>query len=126
MSVLFAQFAGQQQFLDTPTPIPGLTLKLPEGSGESALVTLNVPAVYSVVAQWTSGRGGVFNISVDGTVLPAYAAYNYVSTNPPQFINPRVPVTLVVSVPLILKNQTVVGLAANCIIDSTASLSAIV
>ena len=125
MSVLFAQFAGQQQFLDQPTPIPGLTLTLPEGSGESALVTLNVPAVYSVIANWTSGRGGVFNISVDGTVLPPYAAYNYVSTNPPQYINPRVPVTLVVSVPLILKNQKVVALASNCIIDTTASLSAL-
>jgi hypothetical protein len=35
-------------------------------------------------------------------------------------------VTLVVAVPLKLKPQTVVALAANCIIDSTASLSVLI
>jgi hypothetical protein len=69
MSVLFAQFSGQQQFLGS-TPIPGLTLTLPEGAEESALVTLNVPASYAVIASFTSGRGGQFNISVDGTTFP--------------------------------------------------------
>ena len=125
MSALFVQFAGQQQFLGQPTPIPGLTLTLPEGSGESALVTLNVPASYAIIASWTGGQGGQFNISVDGTMLPAYAAYNYVVSMSSSTFPVRVPVTLVVSIPLKLKLQKVVALAANCIIDSTASLSAI-
>ena len=126
MSALFVQFSGQQQFLGAPTPIPGLTLTLPEGSGESALVTLNVPASYAVIASWTGGQGGQFNISVDGTMLPAYAAYNYVTSMSSQSLPARVPATLVVAIPLVLKPQKVVALAQNCIIDSTASLSAIV
>jgi hypothetical protein len=124
MSALFVQFSGQQQFLGQ-TPIPGLTLTLPEGAGESALVTLNVPASYAVIANFTGGQGGQFNISVDGAVLPAYAAYNYINSMSAQNLPVRVPATLVVSVPLTLKPQKVVGLAQNCIIDSTASLSAI-
>ncbi len=102
-----------------------LSLTLPEGFQQRALVTLNVPAVYSVVAQWTNGQGGVFNISVDGNVLPAYAAYNYLWSSFSAQVQARVPVTLAVAVPLLLKPQTVVALASNCIIDSTASLSVI-
>jgi len=122
--MLFAEFKGQQQFGSQPTPIPNLTLTLPEGSGESALVILNVPAPYSVVASWTGGQGGQFNISVDGTMLPEYAAYNYLTAMSASSLPPRVPATLVVAVPLKLKHQTVVAYAQNCIIDSTASLSA--
>jgi ABC-type uncharacterized transport system permease subunit len=124
MPVLYAEFKGQQQFLGQ-TPIPGLSLKLPEAVNEQALVTLNVPAVYSVIANFTGGRGGVFNISVDGVMLPEYAAYNYIISMNAQNTPVRVPVTLVVAVPLTLKNQVVVGYAANCIIDSSASLSVV-
>ena len=125
MAILYAEFSGQQQFLGQ-IPIPGLTLTLPEGSGESALVILNVPASYAVIASFTGGSGGQFYISVDGTVLPEYAEYDYVVSMNAQQTPVRMPATLVVSVPLKLKPQTVVGLAANCIIDSTASLSAII
>ena len=125
MSVLYAEFKGQQQFLGQ-TPIPGLTLTLPEGAGESALVILNVPASYAVIANFTNGQGGQFYISVNGTVLPEYAEYDYVVSMNAQQTPVRMPATLVVSIPLTLKPQTVVALAANCIIDSTASLSAIV
>ena len=124
MPVLFAQFAGQQQFLG-PAPIPGLTLTIPEGVQENALVILNVPASYAVIANWTSGRGGRFNISVDGAILPAYAEYDYVTSMSGQNMPVRMPATLVVGLPLTLKPQKIVALASNCIIDSTASLSVV-
>jgi hypothetical protein len=125
MPVIYAEFKGQQQFLGQ-TPIPGLSLTIPEGAGDQALVILNVPASYAVIANFTSGRGGQFNISVDGTTLPEYAEYDYVASMSAQNMPVRVPVTLVVAVPLKLKPQTVVALAANCIIDSTASLSVLI
>ena len=123
-TVLYAQSSGSQQFLG-PVPIPGLTLTLPEGVGALALIILNVPASYAVVANFTNGQGGWFGLSVDGTTLPEYAAYNYISSMPLQNVQGRVPATLVVAVPLKLKPQTVVGLAGNCIIDSPCTLSAI-
>ena len=126
MPVLYAQFSGQQQqFFDQPTPIPGLSLTIPEGVGDSALVILNVPASYAVIID-SSGQGGQFNLSVDGTMLPEYAAYNYLTSMPLQNVNGRVPATLVVAVPLTLQPQTVVALASYCIIDSSASLSALI
>jgi len=125
MPVMYAQFSGQQQFLGQ-TPIPGLSLTIPEGVGDQALVILNVPASYAVIASFTSGSGGQFYISVDGTVLPEYAEYDYVVSMNAQQTPVRMPATLVVAVPLTLKPQTVVGLAANCIIDSTASLSVLI
>ena len=125
MPVLFAKFKGQQQFLGS-VPIPGLSLTIPEGAGDDALVILNVPAPYAVMGSWTSGRGGVFTISVDGTVLPDYAEFDYVQSMSSQNMPVRVPVTLVVAVPLKLKNQTVVALAGNCIIDTSASLSVLI
>ena len=125
MPISFAEFKGQQQFLGS-VPIPGLSLSVPEGAGDSALVILNVPAAYAVMGSWTGGRGGVFNISVDGTVLPEYAEFDYVISMNAQNTPVRVPVTLVVAVPLKLKNQTVVAMAANCLIDSSASLSVLI
>jgi hypothetical protein len=125
MPVLYAQFSGQQQFLGL-APIPGLSLTIPEGVGDDALVTLNVPASYAVIANFTNGQGGRFGISVDGTTLPNYAGYNYLTSMWLQNVQGRIPATLVVAVPLKLKLQTVVGLAANCIIDSPASLSVLI
>ncbi|MGB9368910.1 MAG: hypothetical protein WCE79_23135 [Xanthobacteraceae bacterium] len=126
MAVLYAEFKGQQQFLAAPTPIPGLTLRLPEGVNEQALVILNVPASYAVIGSWTGGYGGLFNLSVEGIMLPEYAAYNYIQSMSAQNTPVRVPATLVVAVPLKLKLQTVVAFAQNCIIDSSASLSVVV
>ena len=126
MSVLYAEFKGSQQFLGVPTPIPNLSLAIPEGANEMALVILNVPASWAVIASWTSGRGGRFNISVDGVTLPEYAEYDYLNAIGSQNMPVRVPATLVVAVPMLLKTQKVVGLASNCIIDSSASLSVIV
>src|ERR1043166_2038607 len=126
MPVLYAQFSGGQQLFFGPTPIPGLSLTLPEGAGESALVSLNVPASYAVIGGGNNGQGGQFYISVNGTTLPNYAEYDYIQSMSEQNMPVRVPVTLVVAVPLTQQPQTVVGLAANCIIDSPASLSALI
>jgi hypothetical protein len=125
MPVLYAEFKGQQQFLGR-TPIPRLSLTIPEGAGDSALVILNVPAPYAVIANFTGGQGGVFNLSVDGTMLPEYAEFDYIVSMNAQSTPVRMPVTLVVAVPLKLKNQTVVAYASSCIIDSSASLSVLI
>ena len=91
-----------------------------------------VPCQFSLIVQvlpaWLIDRiapirpAAIFSA---GTMLPAYAEYDYVKGWGSQG-TVRVPTTLVVAVPLMLKKQTVVALAQNCIIDSTASLSAIV
>lgn len=125
MPILYAEFKGQQQFLGL-TPIPGLSLTIPEGVGDDALVILNVPASWAVIANFTNGQGGRFGISVDGVTLPNYAGYNYLTSMWLQNVQGRTPATLVVGIPLKLKTQTVVGLAANCIIDSPASLSVLI
>ncbi len=57
-------------------------------------------------------------------MLPEYAAYDLGRSQ--GFFPPRVPATLVVAVPMKLKNQTVVAFAQRCIIDKTASLSIII
>ena len=123
MTVLYAEFKGREQFLSTPTPIPGLSLTIPEGADEMALIMLNVPASYSVRALGIGGSGW-FGLSVDGTMLPAYATYT--SPVPDSFGPSRMPATLVVAVPMKLTNQTVVAYAQTCIIDSLASLTVII
>lgn len=105
-------------------PIPGLSLQIPAGAGEQALIILNVPAPYLMHSQIAPPGGGymAFCVSVDGTRLPANAKF----TGPNEV---RVPTTLVVAVPLAAKPQTIVGLwggfDAYAIIDSPASLSAL-
>jgi hypothetical protein len=104
-------------------PIPGLSLQIPAGSGEQALIILNVPAPYLMHDPDVKPGGGyvAFCVSVDGTRLPASAKF----TGPNEV---RVPATLVVAVPLAAKPQTIVGLwggfDAYGHIDSPASLSA--
>jgi len=120
--LFYAQSSGTYQCISTEEPIPGLSLELPVGSGERALVTLNVPAPYLTSGDEDSGYC-VFSISVDGTTLPATA----------QFSGPvmvRVPTTLVVAVPLTSKPQQIVAqwgsFAAIANIDSPATFSALV
>jgi hypothetical protein len=132
MSVIYVQTSGEHlsNSFGQPTPIPGLSLTLPEGSGEQALVILNVPNPYA----WSpgnlpAGAGGWFGISVDGKTLPAVAAFTYVAPTPMLGAAGRVPTTLIVAVPLVLKPQKIVALwlgtgAAVVRIDSPASLSA--
>jgi hypothetical protein len=123
MPILYAQSSASQNFFGQPTPINGLTLTVPEGFNRQAVIILNVPSPYTINFGG-GGTGGWFGISVDGVTLPMFASYSYnsqiMSSNPG-----RVPTTLVVAVMLGLKPQKIVALASNCIIDSPASLSAI-
>ena len=84
--------------------------------------TLNLPQPY---ATGNDSPGGVFRISVDGTVLPNEASFTSSSS-----YGGRMPTTLVVGVPLAMKNQTVQAMWHNVrgstvIVDSPSTLSAI-
>jgi mannose-binding lectin len=97
--------------------------QLPEGSGDTAIVTLNLPQPY---ANGNDCPGGVFRISVNGTILPNEASLSYAVQNG----NNRIPTTLVVGVPLTMKKQTVQTMWHNVrgstvILDSPSTLSAI-
>jgi len=126
MPVLYAQTSGTQQTSSGQfVAIPGLSLTLPEGVGVATLVILNLPNPY---AKGNDFPGGTLGISVGGTVSPVQATFTYNEQSPQS--TGRMPTTLVVSVPLGPKPQTVQGMwygvrGSNVIIDSPASLSAI-
>jgi mannose-binding lectin len=106
-------------------PIPGLSFKIPEGVGASALVILNLPNPY---ATGNNYPGGTFGISVNGTVSPVVAVFTYNEQVPPS--TGRIPTTLVLSVPLGNKPQTIAAMwsgvrGSTVIIDTPATLSAI-
>lgn len=123
---LYAQTSGTHQTNSANwTPIPGLTLTIPEGVGTSALVILNAPNPY---ATGNSNPGGNFGLSVNGTVSSVVAAFTYNEKAPTSF--GRMPTTLVLSVALGSKPQTIQGMWSNVrgstvIIDSPTTLSAI-
>ena len=52
------------------TPIPGLSLVIPEGVGSTAIIILNVPWPY---AGGDNYPGGSFGIEVDGKLSPSIA-----------------------------------------------------
>lgn len=124
--ILYAQTSGEQSTdAGSLVPIPGLSFTLPEGVGTLALVILNLPNPY---ATGDRNPGGVFGISVNGTVSPVTASFTYNEAVPPS--TGRIPTTLVASVPLVTKPQTIVGMwmgvrGSTVIIDSPATLSAI-
>jgi hypothetical protein len=129
---LYVQTTGTQMvaFGTSPTPIPGLTLTIPEGAGEQALVTLNVPNPYSYTESRAYVAGGWFGLSVDGTTLPNVASFTFARPSLGDVDNlGRTPVTLIVAVPLAGKPQTVVALWRSygmwLRLDTPASLSAI-
>jgi hypothetical protein len=85
--------------------------------------TLNLPQPY---ATGNDFPGGVFRISVNGTMLPNEATFSYSV----QSGNNRIPTTLVVGVPLTMTKQTVQAMWHNVrgstvILDSPSTLSAI-
>jgi hypothetical protein len=123
MASLYAQTNGHTTNSTSFVPIPGLTFQLPEGSGDVAIVTLNLPQPY---ATGNDFPGGVFRISVNGTMLPNEASFSYSV----QIGNNRIPTTLVVGVPLTMTKQTVQAMWHNVrgstvILDSPSTLSAI-
>ena len=129
---LYVQTTGTQMvaFGTSPTPIPGLTLTIPQGAGEQALVTLNVPNPYSYTESRAYVAGGWFGLSVDGTTLPNVASFTFALPSLGNLDNlGRTPVTLMVAVPLAGKPQTVVALWRSygmwLRLDTPASLSAI-
>src|SRR6185295_10032345 len=129
---LYVQTTGTQMvaFGTSPTPIPGLTLTIPQGAGEQALVTLNVPNPYSYTESRAYVAGGWFGLSVDGTTLPNVASFTFTLPSLGNLDNlGRTPVTLMVAIPLAGKPQTVVALWRSygmwLRLDTPASLSAI-
>jgi hypothetical protein len=124
--ILYAQTSGEQSTnAGSLVPVPGLSFTLPEGVGTLALVILNFPNPY---ATGDANPGGVFGISVNGAVSPVTACFTNEAVPPS---TARVPTTLVVGVPLVNKQQTIVGMwmgvrGSTVIIDSPATLSAIV
>jgi hypothetical protein len=124
---LYAQSSGTQSTNSgTFVPIPGLSITVPEGVGTSALIILSVPNPY---AQGNNFPGGVFGVSVNGTISPVQAVFTYNEQQPAG--TGRIPTTLVVSVPLAQTGQqTILGLwcgvrGSKVIIDTPATLSAI-
>ena len=87
-----------------PTPIPELSLELPEGAGEQAIIILNTQAM----ASGSTLLEGYFKVSVDGVMLPQLAEFssNFSAANN-RF---TIPCTLVAAVPLKLQPQKVQAL----------------
>jgi len=123
---LYAQTSGNQSTNSGSfVPIPGLNLTIPEGVGVSALVILNLPMPYATGNDYP---GASLGISVNGAISSVVASFTYNEQAPPSF--GRVPTTLVVSVPLANKPQTVAAMwsgvrGSTVIIDTPATLSAI-
>jgi Bc2l-C, N-terminal domain len=122
----YAQTSSTQQTNSaTLVPIPGLSLEIPEGVSDSALVILNLPNPY---ASGNNFPGGFFGISVNGAVSDVVGCFTSSVQNPGD--TGRVPTTLIVSVPLANAPQTIVALwsgvrGSTAIIDTPATLSAI-
>jgi hypothetical protein len=127
MAILNAQTTGTRTTnASSLTPIPGLSLTLPEGVQVSALVILNLPNPY---AEGNNYPGAVLGISINDTVSPVQASFTYGVQAPASFN--RMPTTLVVAVPLTLQPQTIQALwcgvrGSTVIIDSPATLSVII
>jgi mannose-binding lectin len=127
MAILSAVTSGTQSTNSGSfVPIPGLTLSLPEGVGISGLVILNLPNPF---AQGNNTPGGLFGISVNGTVSPVVASFTYNEAVPPS--TGRIPTTLVLAVPLTTTKQVIQGMwqgvrGSKVIIDSPATLSVVV
>jgi hypothetical protein len=123
---LYAQTSGTHSTNSaTFVPIPGLSLTIPEGVGTSALIILNLPNPY---ATGNNFPGGNLGISVNGTVSPVVAVFTYNEQVPPSA--GRIPTTLVLSVALGNKPQTIMGMwsgvrGSTVIIDTPATLSAL-
>jgi hypothetical protein len=125
MASVYAQTPSGQHSTNSSSwsQIPGLKVELPEGVGDTAIVTLNVPAPY---ATGNNFPGGVFSIAVDGKQSPIVATFSYSVQNG----NNRIPTTLVIGVPLATKKQSIEARWQNVrgstvILDSPATLHAI-
>lgn len=102
----YAQSSGSQSTTSaSPVPVPGLTITIPEGVGDSALVIVNLPNPYATGSNFP---GGAISITVNGTPSTVTAAFTYNDQQPQS--SGRVPTTLVVAVPLENTSQTIVAM----------------
>lgn len=123
---LYAQTSGTQSTNSaTFVPIPGLTLTIPEGVDDNAIIIVNLPNPY---ATGNNYPGGTIGITVDGTASPVFASFTYNDQNPAS--TGRIPTTLVVAVPLTSAAQTVNAVwygirGSTVIIDTPATMTAL-
>jgi hypothetical protein len=125
--IISAQSSGAQSTSSSAwTPMPGLSIKIPGGSGETVLLILNVPNPY---ATGTDTPGGNFGIQVNGTVQPATATFTYNEAAPTS--TGRIPTTLCVPILVNSQNPSVITAVWSNVrgstvhIDSPATLSAV-
>jgi hypothetical protein len=124
MASVYAQTSGTRSTNSSSwTPIPDLSIQLPEGSGDMAVVTLNVPYPY---ATGNNYPGGTFAIAVNGTQQAPVAGFSYSVQNG----NNRIPTTLVIGVPLTMTKQVITAMWQNVrgstvMIDTPVTLSAV-
>jgi hypothetical protein len=124
-SPMYAQTSGNASTSSSSfEAIPGLSITLPEGVGTMGLVFLNVPMPY---ATGNNTPGGTFGLSINGAMSPVVAGFTYNEQNPPG--TGRIPVTLILGVPLINEQQTIVAMwqgvrGSTVLIDTPATLSA--
>ena len=125
--IITVQCGAQTTNSGSWTAMTGLTLVLPQGVGETALVILNVPNPY---AQGSDFPGGNFGLEVNGSVLAPYASFTYNEQNPAS--TGRIPTTLCAFVPLSQTGDLTVAAVwsgvrgSTVIIDSPATLSGII
>lgn len=126
--IIYAQSSGTQSTNSGSwTPMPGLTVTLPQAVGALATLILNVPNPY---ATGNNYPGGNFGIQINGVVQAVVASFTYNEQNPPS--TGRIPTTLVLAVPLSSTGTTPVaavwsGVRGSTVhIDSPATLTAIV
>jgi Bc2l-C, N-terminal domain len=125
--IISAQSSGAQSTnSSTWTPMPGLSIKIPGGAGETVLLILNVPNPY---ATGNSNPGGNFGIQANDTVQPATATFTYNEANPPS--TGRIPTTLCVPILVNSKDPSVITAVWSNVrgstmhIDTPATLSAV-
>jgi hypothetical protein len=125
--IITVQCGSQTTNSGSWTAMTGLTLTLPQGVAETALVILNVPNPYATGSNFP---GGNFGIQVNSTVQSAFASFTYNEQVPPS--TGRIPTTLTVAVPLSSSGTTAItavwaGVRGSTVhIDSPAVLSAII
>lgn len=123
---LYAQTSGTQSTNSgTFVAIPGLTLTIPEGVDDNAIVIVNLPNPY---ATGNNYPGAAIGISVNGTVSPVFASFTYNDQAPAS--SGRIPTTLVVAIPLTSATQTVNAVwygirGSTVIIDTPATMTAL-
>ena len=116
--IISAQTSGNQSTNNASwTPIPGLSVKVPEIVGQAVLFVLNVPNPY---ANGNNYPGGNFGIYFDGEMQGPTASFTYSQQSPST--PGRVPTTLYVAAVLSGKGPTTVTAMWSAIRNSTVHI----